>query len=245
MMKNNQLKLVITGDGSWTLHSDQYDETFHSISGAVDEAFCKHVRPCGLETLAESGRKLRILDVCFGLGYNVLAAWHTVKQANQNADLEIISLEKDIALLESLINQTLPSPFEDYQTLLKELLNTGCYEEGNRKIQLVLGDATLTIDKLEGKFDAVFWDPFSPPKNPEMWTLNIFKKVFRMMNDRSILTTYSANQRVRKGLLEAGFKIGQGPAVGRKRGGTLASIKAPLPPLPEKDLTKIKTKEAF
>jgi len=60
------MKLVKTKDDSYTFYSDEYNEGYHSISGALDEALRKFIEPCKIKN------GMKILDVGFGLGYNVL-----------------------------------------------------------------------------------------------------------------------------------------------------------------------------
>ena len=243
--KVNHNQQILTNDGSWTLYSREYEETYHSRSGAIEESEKKFIQPCRIESLARSEKKLRILDVCFGLGYNALFAWHTVKTINPLLELEIVSLEKDEALLEGLGALSLPSPLSEYQSLLGDLVECGSYRDGTRLIRLEIGEATEMLNKMAGKFQAVFWDPFSPPKNPEMWTLAMFENVRSIMEPKTILATYSANQRMRKGMQLAGLKIGLVPAVGRKKGGTLPSIEAELSQIAQADLIKISNVNSF
>ena len=40
------LREVKTDDGSITFHNSDVDETYHSTSGALQEALEKHVLPC-------------------------------------------------------------------------------------------------------------------------------------------------------------------------------------------------------
>lgn len=81
----------------------------------------------------------------------------------------------------------------------------------------------------------MFYDPFSPKVNTEMWTVNIFRIVKRLMKDDGILATYSASLAVRKGLIEAGFRIGLVEPVGRKSYSTVATVSGDIPPLTEKE----------
>ncbi|MFN3787380.1 MAG: MnmC family methyltransferase, partial [Sulfurihydrogenibium azorense] len=84
-------------------------------------------------------------------------------------------------------------------------------------------------------------DPFSPKVNTEMWTLDLFKVVKNLMTDKAILATYSASLPVRKGLIEAGFKIGLVEPVGRRSPSTVATIKGDIPELPEKEKQRLET----
>ncbi|MGB3492396.1 MAG: hypothetical protein WBA57_06700 [Elainellaceae cyanobacterium] len=59
-----------TQDGSFTFFSEEFEESFHSHEGAIQEAFQKFVRATNLEQKAE-GDRLCLLDICYGLGYNM------------------------------------------------------------------------------------------------------------------------------------------------------------------------------
>ena len=62
-----------TQDGSFTFFSTEFNEAFHSHYGAKQESFLKFAVPTRLPILAETGF-VRLLDVCYGLGYNTAAA---------------------------------------------------------------------------------------------------------------------------------------------------------------------------
>ena len=90
------------------------------------------------------------------------------------------------------------------------------FKNQNVDIKIIIGDATKTIKKIDKSFDAVFLDPFSPPKNPELWTLEFFKEVKDRMNLTAKLATYSCAGVVRRNLAKAGFEVIDGPCIGRK-----------------------------
>ncbi|MCF7816491.1 MAG: hypothetical protein K9M54_01315, partial [Kiritimatiellales bacterium] len=75
---------------------------------------------------------------------------------------------------------------------------------------------------------------FSTQRNSELWTVDFFRKLKRVMRPDAVLLTYCAAIPVRSGLLEAGFFVGETAPVGRQRGGTIAAMQAehieiPLP----------------
>jgi queuine tRNA-ribosyltransferase len=72
---------------------------------------------------------------------------------------------------------------------------------------------------------AIFFDPFSPTKNPAMWTEDLFSALFRQLSDSRpcSLATYSRSTRVRAALLLAGFFVGRGQSSGRKEETTIAA----------------------
>ncbi|MBX9694250.1 MAG: hypothetical protein K2Z81_17835, partial [Cyanobacteria bacterium] len=106
----------------------------------------------------------------------------------------------------------------------------------------------------ETAFDLVFHDPFSPNKVPQFWTSDIFalfKKVLDQRNGR--LLTYSAASAVRGGLIENGFHVYRTSNLGRKAGGTLASVSSlvisesngSILPLRDEEVASLKTHKAL
>lgn len=201
------MKEIITGDNSITFYNDKYDETYHSTSGAIEESFEKFVKPCRIND------GMKILDICFGIGYNCCAALDSAKK------LKIICLENDKEILEQI--QTLNPKLKNYN-IIKKLAKNFEYNDENYDLKLIMGDARETIKTLNDKVDAVFLDPFSPKKCPELWTKDFFADIKRVMNKNAILATYSCAGIVRRNLNSAGFTVKDGPCVGRRSPSTIA-----------------------
>lgn len=204
------MEKLITGDGSITLYSEKYQEYFHTKSGALEESFEKFAKPCNLKPGAE------ILDIGFGLGYNILAA---MCSANH---IKIISLEKDKTVLEEVQSLEVPEHLKEYFGIIKKAAKNLCYKDENFEIKIILGDAAETIKTINERFEAVFLDPFSPSKNPELWTVEFFINVKKLMKDKAVLATYSYARLVRENLKKAGFQVKDGPIIGRRSPSTLA-----------------------
>jgi hypothetical protein len=92
-----------------------------------------------------------------------------------------------------------------------------------------------TLDSEFSEPHAIFYDAFSPAKNPAMWTLPLFQNLFRALSPAQpcALTTYSRSTLIRATLLLAGFFVGIGRATGLKEETTIAAntlnlIAAPL-----------------
>ncbi|NJM56358.1 MAG: hypothetical protein HC857_01275, partial [Synechococcales cyanobacterium RU_4_20] len=80
--------------------------------------------------------------------------------------------------------------------------------------QLLLGDARQTIARVQqAKFqaDAIFLDPFSPRRCPQLWTCRIFQQIAQCLAPSGRLATYSRSAAVRSAMLQAGFEIGTLP----------------------------------
>lgn len=248
------MKKIITADGSLTLFNEEYQEAYHSTkAGAYTESLHKFVKPTKIVELAKEKNSISILDIGFGLGYNVATAINEVIRNSPYSKLIIYSLEKDTSILDKLKNI---EPSEELKNIYSKLLN-GNFESKkigkqnfkvytvknkNLEIYIIFEDARQTIKKLYKtnlKFDAVFWDAFSPKVNTELWTVNLFKLVKKLMKPYAILATYSASLAVRKGLIEAGFKIGLVEPIGRKSYSTVASLEGEIRPLTEKEKERL------
>jgi tRNA U34 5-methylaminomethyl-2-thiouridine-forming methyltransferase MnmC len=100
------------------------------------------------------------------------------------------------------------------------------------EITIWIDDLRIRVPQLTESFDAIFHDPFSPQKMPELWTVELFEHYNRLLEAQcGKLLTYSAAAAVRGGLREAGFEVAKTPALGSKNGGTIAWLSAwPMAP---------------
>lgn len=216
-----RLKRIITKDSSVTFHNEKFDETYHCLAGAVSEAKIKFVEPCKIKELSKKG-SISILDICFGLGYNTAAAIDEALRINPDCKIRIIGLENDEKCFD-LIKELNPG-FKSYKLLQKIDKFNLLIIDKNIQIKIILDDAKESIKKLDKTFDAVFLDPFSPPKNPKLWSLDFFNNIKNVMKPNSILATYSCATHVRDKLKQLGFIVEDGPVFGRKSPSTMARI---------------------
>ena len=205
------MKLAKTQDGSYTVFNEAAGEYYHSISGALEEAFEKHVNAVEVED------GFCILDFCFGLGYNSIAA------TKDHKNLNILGLENDfeiVKIIETLdVPESIKIEFDNYRNIAEKLEIT---DKNNNTIKLIIGDALQTIDRFpDNYFDRVFFDPFSPGKQPEMWSEEIFQNVYDKMKYNGKLSTYSCAKWIRANMIKAGFAVLDGPRVGRKSPATI------------------------
>lgn len=218
------LEPVVTEDGSVTFCSADFREHFHAAVGADTEARGKYVIAGELEN-ALSKSSLRLLDICFGLGWNTLASCELASRLKKGR-LEVVALEMNRHVVRSAARQV-KAPKDsllNWNDILTQLLRHSCAEGEYFSIRLLWGDARHQIQKVEGEFDRVYLDAFSPTRNPELWTLDFFQAIRSKMAKEGRLLTYCAALAVRGGLLRAGFDVGDTEAVGRTRGGTEARL---------------------
>ncbi|MFM2302919.1 MAG: hypothetical protein RLZZ135_322 [Cyanobacteriota bacterium] len=246
---SHQLNPCLTDDGSYTFFSEEFGQTFHSKYGAKAESIYKYAVPTLLAQKANRGY-LRILDVCYGLGYNTAAALSTIWQANADCVVEVMALELDRAVPIATIEHHL---FADWEAPIPQLLAQLAHHENididRVKAQLIFGDARQTIDQIIAqKFqaDAIFLDPFSPLSCPQLWTVEFIDRVARCCAPDGRIATYSCAAAVRTAMRTAGLQIADSIPVGRKAPGTIASFSPEgLPPLSQQELEHLQTRAAI
>jgi tRNA U34 5-methylaminomethyl-2-thiouridine-forming methyltransferase MnmC len=88
---------------------------------------------------------------------------------------------------------------------------------GGIDVEVIIGDARVTLPKWPGRADAWFLDGFSPAKNPELWSPNLMAEVGRHTAPHGSFATYTAAGFVRRALTEAGFTVTRQAGHGTKR----------------------------
>jgi len=196
---------VLSEDGSYTLYSKEFKQHYHSLSdGALNESLIKHVIPA--LSYHENKSTLKILDICFGLGYNSLATLcYLDKQIKANKKVEIYSPELDKNLVKSLESFPYPKEFENNKHIIKSLSSELLYEDGNIKIQIFNEDARNFVKNTKINFDIIYQDAFSKDVNPLLWTKEFFEDIYKKSNKDAILTTYSIARGIRQDLYNSGF----------------------------------------
>ncbi len=174
----------------------------------------KHVIPA-LE-FHKKKKKLKILDICFGLGYNTFSTINYVLENQLDKELQIFSPELDLELIDSLKNFEFPQEFEKISYIIKELIETRKYKDEKIEIELYIGDAREYIKGLKD-IDIVYQDAFSSEVNSELWTVEYFTDIFSATNEEAVVTTYSIASNVRLSLYEAGFKIYENNPTGKRK----------------------------
>jgi tRNA U34 5-methylaminomethyl-2-thiouridine-forming methyltransferase MnmC len=235
-----------TDDGSFTFYSAEFGQTYHSKYGAKEEAIHKFAVPTLLAKKAERGQ-LKILDICYGLGYNTAAALATIWAANPQCEVEIIALENDRSVVNSAIEHQL---LAEWQSPIPELLNLLGHNDAididRLQAKIIYGDARQTIQQaidLNYRADAIFLDPFSPSSCPQLWTVEFIQKVADCCDRSGRIATYSCSAAARSAMLLAGLGIADTQPVGRKAPGTVATFdRHELPPLSIQELEHLATR---
>jgi tRNA U34 5-methylaminomethyl-2-thiouridine-forming methyltransferase MnmC len=200
---------VHTKDGSKTLYSTEYQDHYHSIKGAFAESMHVYIS-CGLHEVTKHTSFVNILEVGFGTGLNALC---TLSEAEKHQiKVNYIGVEPepiDIEVVEELDYPDL-FPEKNYQKMFLDMHRL------QENLPQFFGDY-FTLNVLKAKiqdvelmplsFDLVYFDPFKPMTHGNVWTEEVFGKIFHSMKYRGILLTYSSGGEVRRAMEKAGFIV--------------------------------------
>lgn len=214
----NNIEIIKTLDGSLGLYDTELDEIYHSKFGAITEAREKFVEPC----LILDNRPLKILDICYGIGYNSKIALETFK------NIELIDC---VEINPKLVEMSAEFPKKS-DILKKDFIN------------FYIEDLRSAIKKLNKKYDIIFHDGFSPLKEASVWSQDIIFEISKRLN--GLYVTYNHSKPVLAALFKAGLKLGKTIKDNRVIG-TVASFDSSLilNPLDEFELGMLKTKSAI
>ena len=208
--------IVNTDDGASTIYLPNIDECYHSTKGALHEA--QHV-------YIDNGFKHRnltntkILEMGFGTGLNAYLTMLSILESEKKIHYTSIEL---YPLDEQIINN-LNYPnfiYPQHKDLFYQLHNAPWGEKVNITDNFIIEKLHLDFNNFYPKnaFDVVYFDAFAPEKQPELWTLEIFKKIYNAMNTQGVITTYCAKGVIRRTLQECGFTTERlpGPINGKR-----------------------------
>ncbi len=227
--------MLYCDDGSATLFHPDYRENYHNLTGAWVESTEIYGKVWN-DFFPEIPVDFCVADVGLGLGYNFLLALSLLdKKSLKNSS--IVSFEQELIPLDNLKKIPYPGEVAGYQDTLFSLCQN--LEEQNfinqkvnsTNITIYLGDLRQKLKLLPDR--SVFlwlWDPFSPAKNPEMWSLDLFRLVLQKSSTQAVLVTYSAAAQIRAALLRSKWHPITRPGIGKKKEITVALH--PQRPLP-------------
>jgi tRNA U34 5-methylaminomethyl-2-thiouridine-forming methyltransferase MnmC len=214
-------KIITTSDGSKTIQIEDWNEQYHSIHGAIQEAnhvFLKHGLLFFCTKKSSNFQSIAILEIGFGTGLNAFLTLIEAEKLNRNIDylgVEAYPVElEEIQQLNyvELISEQHQSNFEDLHKVTWEAphnITSNFKLEKQKKF-------FQNID-VKNQFDIIYFDAFGARVQPDLWTESIFKIMFNALNVGGILVTYAAKGSVRRAMQAVGFEVERLPGPPGKR----------------------------
>lgn len=220
-------EVVITGDGSSTIHLPQWNEQYHSKHGAIQEAihvFIKHglhhyyQSEFNLETQSEN-TSISILEIGFGTGLN---AFITLLEADKlNCSIDYFGVEGYPVLKDEIVQLNYPKQLD---AQVKQGVFLNLHDVSWEEKHTITSNFSLTKQnrffseiKEKEQYNLIYFDAFGARVQPELWTEAIFKKMYDALQDHGVLVTYAAKGSVRRAMQAVGFSVEKLPGPPGKR----------------------------
>ncbi|MBF8151484.1 tRNA (5-methylaminomethyl-2-thiouridine)(34)-methyltransferase MnmD [Winogradskyella sp. F6397] len=240
-MKRN---IITTSDGSKTIQIEEWNEQYHSIHGAIQEAnhvFLKHglhfffaeLNSASPEMVSASKNEhksqvenechtelaeVSILEIGFGTGLN---AFLTLIEAEKlNLNVNYVGVEAYPVQLEEIKQLNYIELISKEHEAVFEKLHDTPWEESceiTSNFQLEKQEKFFKNITAVNAFNIIYFDAFGARVQPDLWTEDIFKIMFKALKTNGILVTYSAKGSVRRAMQAVGFTVERLPGPPGKR----------------------------
>lgn len=209
-------EIIKTSDGSTTIHIPEWNEQYHSIHGAIQEANHVYIQH-GLNY--KTTNEIAVLEIGFGTGLN---SFMTFLEAQEKELLiEYIGVEAYPILQEELLKLNYVTKLDATEfTKVFESFHLCSWEEKHQitpKFSLLKRKQFFHEIDDENKFDVIYFDAFGARVQPELWTEEIFLKMFLALKSEGVLVTYAAKGSVRRAMQSVGFSVERLPGPPGKR----------------------------
>lgn len=225
-------EIQVTADGSHTVAIPAMQVTYHSRHGAIQESMHVFIE-AGLCAVLPA-EKIHILEMGFGTGLNALLTLQYAlkhRQAVYYTSFELYPLSMAEAAFLNYAQQ-LRAETEDETASLEQLFLLMHQAEWEKDIEihplftirktqqsllnLPLPGTTDTVPVYTG-FQLIYYDAFAPAAQPELWTAELFSKLYATLTPAGMLVTYCSKGDVRRAMLAAGFMVDKIPGPPGKR----------------------------
>ena len=233
MCVTEAFELVRLNNGVQSIRELAIGETMHPGLGPAAEAEVLYVKQLRLvERLRAHEGEFVVWDVGLGAAANALGVLRAARGCD--AALRLVSFDHSKELLRFAIGHAADLGYlEEFLEPLRELVGkqAASFTDNGLRVtwQFIVSDFPSWLRGPEvacmPKPHAILFDPYSPARNPAMWTASLFASLFAALDPARpcALATYSRSTMTRVALLLAGFHTGVGHATGLKEETTLAA----------------------
>ena len=209
-------EIIITSDGSTTIQLPDWNEQYHSKHGAIQEAY--HV-------FLDTGffkidlQEIAILEIGFGTGLNAFITFLEAKKLQKKVNY--VGVEAYPISMEEFQKLNYVSELKalEFQSVFDEMHRISWEKEHSisKDFQLLKRKQFFQDIQDTAAFDLIYFDAFGAQNQPELWTEEIFLKMYKAMKKEGVLVTYSAKGSVRRAMQAVGFMVERLPGPPGKR----------------------------
>ncbi|AXG75056.1 SAM-dependent methyltransferase [Flavobacterium arcticum] len=197
-------EIITTSDGSVTIYLPEMKETYHSKFGAIQEAY--HVFIQNGLTLTQ-GQPVSILEIGFGTGLNAFISYLESKKSGQ--EIHYTAIEAFPVATEEVLqlNYVTQLDAKEDDNVFKQMHDAdwGKNIPVNDKFMLYKRQQHFEAINDVNTYNLIYFDAFGYHAQPELWSVDIFIKMFSALKTGGVLVTYACRTVIKKAMQEAGF----------------------------------------
>ena len=209
-------EIITTSDGSKTIRIADWNEQYHSVHGAIQEAYHVFIKN-GLTLFRD--RDLSILEIGFGTGLNAFIT--LLESQKYGLDIKYRGIEA-YPIAEGEWGQ-LDYP-ADLDAVDRGSFFLKMHQAPWERPYAITDNFQLWKQKKDfrnisdmAEYDLIYFDAFGSRVQPELWTESIFNTMYQALRPGGILVTYAAKGTVRRAMQTVGLKVERLPGPPGKR----------------------------
>ncbi len=199
-------EIIKTLDGSTTIHLEEWNESYHSKHGAIQEA--KHVFIMNGLSLFENN-PISIMEIGFGTGLNAFITF--LESENKNQKIDYVGVEGYPVNAEEVLAMNYVEELEalEFRNIFEEMHKSEWGEKIEISSRFSLTKSKQFFDEINDLeiFDLIYFDAFGYRVQPELWSTEIFQKMYNSLKPNGVLVTYAARGVVKRSMISVGFTV--------------------------------------
>lgn len=199
-------EIIKTLDGSTTIHLEEWNESYHSKHGAIQEA--KHVFIMNGLSLFENN-PVSIMEIGFGTGLNAFITF--LESENKNQKIDYVGVEGYPVNAEEVLAMNYVEELEalEFRNIFEEMHKSEWGEKIEISSRFSLTKRKQFFDEINDLeiFDLIYFDAFGYRVQPELWSTEIFQKMYNSLKPNGVLVTYAARGVVKRSMISVGFTV--------------------------------------
>jgi tRNA U34 5-methylaminomethyl-2-thiouridine-forming methyltransferase MnmC len=209
-------EIITTADGSTSIYLPDWEETYHSKHGAIQEAYHVFIKN-GLDLFKD--KDISILEIGFGTGLNAFITLLEAQKSSQVIDyvgIEAYPISAEEALKMNFVSEL---NAENNQQYFEKIHQSSWEAKIEISSNFHLTKRKQFFEEIEdiNQFDLIYFDAFGFRVQPELWSFAIFQKMYKALKNNGILVTYAARGIIKRNMTEAGFTVEKLPGAPGKR----------------------------
>ena len=213
----DELAIIETSDGSNSISSKNYQASYHSIHGAIEESMHIFISAGIYYKIRQGVKKLKVFEMGFGTGLNAFLSLIAARKHNIEIEYHSIELHPlDSDIYQSLnFHEFIPGSQRMDLVNLHEI-NWGQLTKVDNHFSIKKIHGDLHLVELQESYDLIYYDAFAPSSQPDLWEKSIQGKLYGVLQDQGALLTYCAQGKFKRTLKAIGYKLDRLDGPGRK-----------------------------